>query len=51
MAYKLLKNLVAMGRKSKEELLDMADVYYGVGRITSEQYTELIGLINQVQPN
>lgn len=45
MAYKIMKNLIAMGKKSKEELLDMADVYYGTGRLTDEQYKEIIGMI------
>lgn len=45
MAYKIMKNLIAMGKKSKEELLDMADVYYGTGRLTDEQYKEIIEMI------
>ena len=45
MAYKIMKNLIAMGKKSKKELLDMADVYYGTGRLTDEQYKEIIEMI------
>ena len=47
MAYKILKYLVASGRKTKDELLGMADVYYGAGRLTEEQYTEIIGMIGE----
>lgn len=46
MAYKLMKRLVALNRKSKDELLNMADVYYAAGRLTDDQYTEIIGLVN-----
>ena len=42
MAYKLMKQLIALKRKTKTELLDMADVYYAAGRLTNEQYTELV---------
>lgn len=45
MAYKIMKNLIAQGNKTKEELLNMVDVYYAAGRLTGEQYTEIVGLI------
>lgn len=33
--------------KSNEELSAMADVYYGSGRLTDEQYTEIVTLIGK----
>jgi hypothetical protein len=45
MAYKTMKRLIALGRKTEEELLDMCDVYYGAGRITTAEYNELVALI------
>lgn len=45
MAYKIMKNLIVNGSKPKEELLNMADVYYAAGRLTDNEYTEIIGLI------
>lgn len=41
-AYKILKKLAADGVKTKEEILIMADVYYGVGRISREEYEDII---------
>lgn len=45
MAYKTMKRLIELNRKTTEELLNMCDVYYGAERITEEEYLELIGLI------
>ena len=45
MAYKCMVKLIAKGTRSKEELSNMADVYYASGRLTDEQYTEIIALI------
>lgn len=42
-----MKSLIANSTKTKEELLNMADVYYAAGRMTDEQYTEVVGLVNQ----
>ncbi len=44
MAYKIMRNLIANSAKEKEELLNMADVYYAAGRLTDDQYTEIVGL-------
>lgn len=41
MTYKLCKLLVARGKLTA----DMLDVYLAAGRITAEQYTELIARI------
>ena len=45
MAYKILKNLISNGKKASEEILDMADVYYAAGRLTDEQYTEIVNIV------
>ena len=41
MTYKLCKKLIAMGKLTD----NMLDVYYAAGRLTDEQYTELMTLI------
>lgn len=50
MAYKIMKSLIANSKKTKEELLNMADVYYAAGRLSDEQYTELVELMEQKNP-
>ncbi len=45
MAYRLMQQLVAQGRRTKEQLLEMADVYYAVGRMTSTEYADIIAQI------
>ncbi len=47
MAYRIMKSLISNSSKTNEELSTMADVYYGTGRLTEEQYTEIAGLIGQ----
>ena len=47
MAYKIMKNLIQSRVKTKEELLDMADVYYAAGRLTAEEYKEIVDEINK----
>lgn len=44
-AYKILKKLASDGAKTKEEILTMADVYYGAGRISREEYEDIISRI------
>lgn len=47
MAYRIMKSLISNSGKTNGELAAMADVYYGSGRLTDEQYTEIAGLIGQ----
>lgn len=47
MAYRIMRSLISNSRKTKEDLADMADVYYGTGRLTDEQYTEIVDLIGK----
>ena len=42
MTYKIMKKLIADGTKPKEELMDMADVYYAAGRLTKEEYLDIV---------
>lgn len=41
MTYKLCKRLIAMGKLTA----NMLDVYFAAGRLTDEQYTELMTMI------
>lgn len=47
MAYRIMKSLILNSERTNEELATMADVYYGSGRLTDEQYTEIVTLIGQ----
>ena len=44
--YENMKKVIALGKKEKEELLNMCDVFLMNNRITTEQYNELVTLIN-----
>ena len=41
MTYKLCKRLAALGRLTAE----MLDVYFAAGRLSAEEYAELIALV------
>ena len=42
MTYKLCLTLIRAGRMGANKL----DVYYAAGRLTDEEYTELMGMLN-----
>lgn len=44
--YENMKKLIRIGKKTKEELLGMCDVFLMNSRITEEQYSELAKLID-----
>ena len=47
--YNIMKKLINKRfYKTREEAQQKCDVFYGVGRITDEQYTELWALIESV---
>ncbi len=46
MAYQLLKQLIKLNRRTKDELLRMAAIYHAAGRLSDEQYTELTDSIH-----
>jgi len=43
--YENLKKIIALGRKTSKEILDMMDVFLMNERITDEQYNELVTLL------
>lgn len=45
MAYILCKKLIALGKT--DGLADKIDVYFAAGRLTAEQYEELISLLTE----
>jgi hypothetical protein len=45
--YENMKKVIAGGKKTKEELLNMCDIFLMNNRINDEQYTELVTLINE----
>ena len=50
MAYKIMTRLINAYKAgtcsyTKERLSEMCDVYYGAGKLTDEQYTELVAEI------
>lgn len=47
MPYKIMINLIQNGLRSKDNLLNMADVYYAAGRLAEEQYMELVAEIGK----
>lgn len=45
MAYKIMKSLIQNSAKTNEELMNMADVYYAAGRLTADEYMEIVKYI------
>lgn len=45
--YGLIKKLIATGNYDKTDMLDKLDVFLLAGRITDEQYKELVALIEE----
>ena len=45
MAYKLMLNLINKGKKTKERLATMANVYYAAGQLNDTEYEKVIALI------
>lgn len=43
--YHMLKRIIESGNYNKDDILNKIDTYYLVGRITDEQYLELLSLI------
>ena len=51
MAYRIMSKLIEnyeKGSFTKDKMADMCDTYYGAGRLTDAEYTELIGKINEL---
>jgi len=47
-AYNLISDVIDMKKLPKDELLRKLDVFMLTGRITEEEYQELIGKVDQV---
>lgn len=45
MTYNYCKKIIAGGKYNKEEMMDKLDVFLLAGRITDEQYKELVGMM------
>lgn len=43
--YENLKTIIKSGKKTKDQVLEMMDVFLMNGRITPDQYTELVALL------
>lgn len=46
MAYTLMKIMIEAKTFNAETLLGKADTYFGLNRITQEQFVEIVSLIN-----
>lgn len=46
MAYKVMKRIIERGDYDKEDVLNKLDTYYATGRLNTEQYEELVALVN-----
>ena len=47
MTYKLCLRMIELGRMTAQ----MLDVYYAAGRLTDEEYTELMGMLTPNNPH
>lgn len=45
MTYNYCKKIIANGNYNKDDMLDKLDVFLLAGRITDEQYNELVALL------
>lgn len=45
MTYGYCKKIITSGRYEKEEMMDRLDVFLLAGRITNEQYKELVAMM------
>jgi len=46
MIYRILKRVIESGNYDQADLLNKLDVYLAFGRITQEQYEELMGAVH-----
>lgn len=47
MTYGLIKKIIAKGNYDRDDLMNKLDVFLLAGRITDEQYKELIEMLNE----
>ncbi len=48
--YQLLKTMINSNKYNKKELADKVDVFFAMGRITQEQYIELVEELTPPKP-
>ena len=46
MAYNLMKRIIMRGGYDKNEVMDKLDAFLAAGRITTEQYQELVAMMD-----
>lgn len=46
MGYNLMKSLIKGGKKTKAQLVKMANVYYAAGQLSDEEYMEIMETVN-----
>lgn len=51
MTYGLIKKVITKGNYDKDELMDKLDVFLLAGRITDEQYKELVEMLKDGEQN
>ena len=45
MAYNLMKRIIQRGDYDKADVMDKLDAFLAAGRLTTEQYKELVGML------
>lgn len=48
-AYRIMKKLIQDKSREKNDLFNMADVYYASKRLTQEQYEDIVNKIEQME--
>ncbi len=51
MAYKLMKRIIERGGYNIDDVMEKLDTFYAAGRMTKEEYEELMGMIQTVPDN
>ncbi len=51
MAYKLMKRIIERGGYDIDDVMEKLDTFYAAGRMTKEEYEELMGKIHTVPEN
>lgn len=51
MAYALMKRIIERGNYDKASIMDKLDAFMAVGRITPEEYKELVGMMEEGNDN
>ena len=47
MAYRLMKRIIERGGYDRDDVMDKLDTYYASGRLSKEQYEELMGMVGE----